>query len=322
VTGITNMVMPKIEREAEARNYGRFVISPLERGYGVTLGNALRRVLLSSLEGAAVSSIRIADVLHEFSDIPGVREDVIQVMLQIKQLRIKLDGVDSTRMHLEVRGEGTVTAADIIAPAEVEIVNPELYLFTVDDNKTKLDLEFTIERGRGYSPANERSGHMPIGELPVDAIFSPVKRVNWEVTSARVGQSTNYDKLVLEIWTDGTYGPEEALSAAAKMLIDHLRYMAGISEETLAVPVEREVPGARLTSEVAETPVEALDLSVRVFNSLKRTGITTVGDVLDLLEKGDTAVMSIRNFGEKSLDELRLKMIEKGFLKDETTSAE
>jgi DNA-directed RNA polymerase subunit alpha len=322
VTGITNMVMPKIERDAEARNYGKFVISPLERGYGVTLGNALRRILLSSLEGAAVSSIRIADVLHEFSDIPGVREDVIQVMLQVKQLRIKLDGVDSTRMHLEVRGEGTVTAADIIAPAEVEIVNPELYLFTVDDNKTKLDLEFTVERGRGYSPANERSGHMSIGELPVDAIFSPVKRVNWEVTSARVGQSTNYDKLILEIWTDGTYAPERALSAAAKMLIDHLRYIAGISEETLTVPVEREMPGTRLTSEVAETPVEALDLSVRVFNSLKRTGITTVGDVLDLLEKGDTAVMSIRNFGEKSLDELRQKMVEKGYLKDELTSAE
>jgi DNA-directed RNA polymerase subunit alpha len=243
--------------------------------------------------------------------------------LQIKQLRLKLDGVDSTRMHLEVRGEGTVTAADIIAPAEVEIVNPELYLFTVDDNKTKLDLEFTVERGRGYLPANERSGHMPIGELPMDAIFSPVKRVNWEVTSARVGQSTNYDRLVLEIWTDGTYGPERALSAAAKILIDHLRYIAGISEETLTIAVEHEVPsGSRLTSEVADTPVEALDLSVRVFNSLKRTGITTVGDVLDLLDKGDTAVMSIRNFGEKSLDELRQKMVEKGYLKEETTSTE
>jgi len=323
VTGITNMVMPKIEREAEARNYGKFVVSPLERGYGVTLGNALRRVLLSSLEGAAVTSIRIADVLHEFSDIPGIREDVIQVMLQVKQLRLKLDGVDSTRMHLEVRGEGTVTAADIITPPEVEIVNPELYLFTVDDNKTKLDIEFTVERGRGYSPANERSGHMPIGELPVDAIYSPVKRVNWEVTSARVGQSTNYDKLILEIWTDGTYAPERALSAAAKILIDHLRYVAGISEETLTLTVEREMPsGIRLTTEIAETPVEALDLSVRVFNSLKRTGITTVGDVLDLLEKGDTAVMSIRNFGEKSLDELRLKMIEKGYLKDDSISAE
>ena len=322
MTGLANIVMPKIEREAESRNYGKFIISPLESGFGVTLGNALRRVLLSSLEGAAVSSIRIADIPHEFTDIPGVREDVIQLMLQIKQLRINLDGVDSTRMHLEIRGEGTITAADILTPAEVEIVNPELYLFTVDDKKTKLDLEFTIERGRGYSPANERSGQLPIGDLPVDAIYSPVKRTNWEVTSARVGQSTNYDKLNLEIWTDGTYGPESALSAAAKILIDHLRLLAGISEETLAVPLEHETPESRLTSELAETPVEALDLSVRVFNSLKRTGITTVGDVLDVLVKGDTAVMSIRNFGDKSLDELRLKMAEKGYLKDETTTTE
>ncbi len=322
MTGLSNMVMPKIEREAEARNYGKFIISPLERGYGFTLGNSIRRVLLSSLEGAAVTSIRIADVLHEFSDIPGVREDVIQVMLQIKQLRLKLDGVDTTRMHLEVRGDGTVTAADIIAPPEVEIVNPDLYLFSVDNNKTRLDIEMTVERGRGYSPANERGGRLPIGELPMDAIFSPVKRVNWEVTSARVGQSTNYDKLILEIWTDGTYSPEKALSTAAKILIDHLRFIAGISEEMLAIAIEKEVTGSRLTSEVAETPVEALDLSVRVFNSLKRTGITTVGDVLELLEKGDQAVMSIRNFGEKSLDELRQKMSEKGFLKDENTEAE
>ena len=319
---ISNMVMPKIEREAEARNYGKFVISPLERGYGVTLGNALRRVLLSSLEGAAVTSMRVVDVLHEFQEIPGVREDVIQVMLQVKQLRLKLDGVESSRMHLEVRGEGVVTAADIITSPEVEVVNPDLYLFTVDSGKTKLDIEFAVERGRGYSPANERSGHMPIGELPVDAIYGPVKRVNWEVTSARVGQSTNYDKLILEIWTDGTYSPERALSTAAKTLIDHLRYVAGVSEETLAVTVEKETTGTRLTSEVAEMPVEALDLSVRVFNSLKRTGITTVGDVLDLLEKGDQAVMSIRNFGEKSLDELRLKMREKGYLKDETPTSE
>ncbi len=313
---ISNMVMPKIEREAEARNYGKFVISPLEHGYGVTVGNALRRTLLSSLEGAAVTSIRMVDVLHEFSDIPGVREDVLQVMLQIKQLRLILEGVETTRMHLEVRGEGVVTAADIVTPPEVRIINPDLYLFTADSSKTRLDLEFTVERGRGYLPANER-GRMPIGELPVDAIFSPVKRVNWEVQAARVGQSTNYDKLVLEIWTDGTMAPESALSSSAKTLIEHLRYIAGISEETLAVTMEKEVAGARLTSEVAETPVESLDLSVRVFNSLKRTGITTVGDVLELLEKGDQAVMSIRNFGEKSLEELRLKMREKGYLKDE-----
>ena len=322
MTGLMNMVMPKIEREAEARNYGKFIISPLERGYGVTVGNALRLVLLSSLDGAAVSSIRITDVLHEFSDIPGVREDVIQVTLQIKQIRLKLNGVDSTRMHLEVRGEGMVTAADIITSPDVEIINPDLYLFTVDDPKARLDIELTVERGRGYSPANERSGHLPIGELPVDAIYSPVKRVNWEVNNARVGQSTNYDKLTLEIWTDGTVSPEKALSTAAKTMIEHLRYIAGVNEETLSITMEKEISGSRLSSEVAETPVEALDLSVRVFNSLKRTGITTVGDVLDLLEKGDQAVMSIRNFGEKSLDELRQKMHEKGFLKDQPINAE
>jgi len=310
------MVMPKIEREAEARDYGKFVISPLEHGYGVTLGNALRRVLLSSLEGAAVTSIRIVDILHEFTDIPGVREDILQVMLQVKQLRLILEDVDGTRMHLEVRGEGVVTAADIITSPEVQIINPDLYLFTADNSKTRLDIELIVERGRGYAPSNER-GRMPIGELPVDAIFSPVKRVNWEVLAARVGQSTNYDKLVLEIWTDGAISPEKALSASAKILIEHLRYIAGISEETLTITMEKEVAGSHLTSEVAETPVESLDLSVRVFNSLKRTGITTVGDVLELLEKGDQAVMSIRNFGEKSLDELRAKMQEKGYLKDE-----
>jgi DNA-directed RNA polymerase subunit alpha len=225
-------------------------------------------------------------------------------------------------MHLEVRGEGMVTASDIITSPDVEIINPDLYLFTVDDPKTRLDIELTVERGRGYSPANERSGHLPIGELPVDAIYSPVKRVNWEVNNARVGQSTNYDKLTLEIWTDGTVSPEKALSAAAKTMIEHLRYIAGVNEETLSITMEKEISGSHLSSEVAETPVEALDLSVRVFNSLKRTGVTTVGDVIDLLEKGDQAVMSIRNFGEKSLDELRQKMHEKGFLKDQPINAE
>jgi DNA-directed RNA polymerase subunit alpha len=314
------MVIPKVEREAEAHNYGKFVITPLERGYGVTLGNALRRVLLSSLEGAAITSIRIQDVLHEFSDIPGVREDVIQVMLKVKQLRLVLHDVESAHLHLDVRGEGTVTGADIQVPAEVEIVNPDLELFNVDDAKIRLEIDLTVERGRGYSPANERSGRLPIGELPVDAIFSPVKRVNWTVGSARVGQSTSYDRLVLEIWTDGTITPESALGTASKILIDHLRYISGISEETLLVPGEKEVVGSRLTSEAAETPIENLDLSVRVFNSLKRTGITTVGDVLELLDKGEEAVMSIRNFGEKSLEELRQKMQEKGFLRDEKTT--
>lgn len=315
--GLINMVTPKIEREAEARNYGKFIISPLERGYGITLGNALRRVLLSSLEGAAVTSIRFADVQHEFSDIPGVREDVIRVMLQIKQLRMKMYDVDTARLHLEVRGAGIVTAADIITPPEIEIVNPDLYLFTVDDPKANLEIEMTVERGRGYSPADERGGRLPIGELPVDAIYSPVRRVVWDSGSARVGQSTNYDRLTLEIWTDGTIGPEEALSKSAKILIDHLRHLAGVSEESLAIITHEEEESSRLTSEMIETPIENLDLSVRVFNSLKRTGITTVGEVLELLEKGDEAVMSIRNFGEKSLEELRAKMREKNYLKND-----
>jgi len=311
------MVTPKIEREAESRNYGKFVIGPLERGYGITLGNALRRVLLSSLEGTAVTSVRISDVMHEFSEIEGVQEDVIRIMLQLKQLRMKLFDVDTARMHLEVSGSGVVTAADIIAPPEVEIVNPDLYLFTVDNRETPLEIEMSIERGHGFSPAEERTGNLPIGELPVDAIFSPVLRVNWDVGSARVGQSTNYDRLIMEIWTDGTVAPEEALSTSAKILIDHLRHLAGVSEESLTAIAIEEEESSKLTSEMIETPIENLDLSVRVFNSLKRTGITTVGEVLDLLKKGDDAVMSIRNFGEKSLRELRQKMMEKGYLEDE-----
>jgi len=314
---LINMVTPKIEVKNDAGHYGKFILAPLERGFGDTLGNALRRVLLSSLDGAAISSMHISDVTHEFSDIPGVREDVIQMILQVKQVRMILHEGDTAHLHLDVRGEGVVTAADIQAPAEVEIVNPELYLFTVDDPKTRLDIDFTVDRGRGYSPATDRSGKLPIGDLPVDAIYSPVKKVNFSVGYARVGQSTNFDRLVLEIWTDGTISPEKALSSSAQVIIDHLRLISGVSEESVLLGVEKEVVGSHLTSEAAETPIENLDLSVRVFNSLKRTGVKTVGDVLDLLDKGDEAVMSIRNFGEKSLDELRDKMKEKGFMQDE-----
>ncbi|MEW6403916.1 MAG: DNA-directed RNA polymerase subunit alpha [Chloroflexota bacterium] len=310
------MVTPKIEREAESRNYGKFAISPLERGYGLTLGNALRRVLLSSLEGSAVTSIRIADIHHEFRDIPGVREDVIYVMLQVKKLRMILHNVDTARMHLEVHGTGEVTAADIISPPEVEIINPELYLFTVDDRDAPLEIEFTVQRGRGYSPADNRSGRLPIGELPVDAIYNPVKRVNYDVGFARVGQSTNYDKLTMEIWTDGTIEPEAALSTGAKLLMEQLQHLAGISAESLAVLVEEQVEEQSLGEEIIETPIEDLDLSVRVFNSLKRAGITNIGEILELMDKGDDAVLSIRNFGVKSLLELRDKMIEKAYLLD------
>ena len=313
----TNMVMPKIERDAVAQNYARFVLSPLESGYGITLGNALRRVLLSSLEGAAVTSVRISDVSHEFSSIPGIKEDVTQVLLQIKQMRLAMVSGETARMRLEVSGEGTVTAADVVPPPEVEIINPDLYLFTVDDPKAKLDIEFTVQKGRGYSPSDER-GRMPIGELPVDAIFSPVRRVNFDVERARVGQDTNYDRLVIEVWTDGTIRPEEGLSQSARILIAHLRDLAGVSEESLTIGTSEAV-APKISSEVLETPIEQLDLSVRVFNSLKRTGITTVGEVLELLNKGEDAVLSIRNFGEKSLDELREKLREKGFLRGPET---
>ncbi len=317
VTG--TMVMPKIEREAVARNYGKFVISPLESGYGITIGNALRRILLSSLEGAAVTSVRITDVSHEFSDIPGVREDVLQVMLNIKQLRLILHEGESSRLRLEVQGEGVVTAADILAPAEVEVVNPELYLFTVDDDKARLEIEMTVGTGRGYSPSDER-GRLPIGELPTDAIYTPVRRVHFEVGRARVGQDTSYDRLMIEIWTDGTIKPEQALSHSAQILMTHLRDIAGVTEESLmAASAKEEVP--KKASEMYEIPIENLDLSVRVFNSLKRTGITTIGEVLDMLEKGPEAMLSIRNFGEKSLDELKERLREKGYLEDQAEPA-
>ena len=315
-TTVTNsMVLPKIEGESISRNYGKFLISPLESGYGITLGNALRRVLFSSLEGAAVTSLRIVDVHHEFSDIPNVKEDMTQVMLQVKQLRLILYQGESARLRLEVQGEGVVTAADVICPSEVEIVNPDLYLFTVDNDRAKLEIELTVQRGRGYSPAEER-GRLPLGEVPIDAIYSPIKRVNFDVQRARVGQNTNYDRLVLEIWTDGTLRPEAALKQSAQLLISHLRLVAGVTEESLAAaPQPEEMP--KVSSEVYETPIEQLDLSVRVFNSLKRTGITTVGEVLEMLGKGEEAMLAIRNFGDKSLDELRDKLREKGYLKDQ-----
>lgn len=312
----TNIVMPKIEREAVALNYGKFVISPLEAGYGITLGNSLRRILLASLEGVAVTSVRITDVPHEFTDIPGVREDVLQLMLNIKKLRLILHEGESARLRLEVKGEGVVTAADIIAPAEAEIVNPELYLLTVDDDKAHLEIEMNVERGRGYSPSDER-GRLPIGELPTDAIFNPVRKVNYEVGRARVGQDTSFDRLIIEIWTDGTMKPEEALSRSAQVLMAHIRDIGGVTEESLMVAATEEEP-VHTASETYETPIENLDLSVRVFNSLKRTGITNVGEVLDMLEKGPEAMLSIRNFGEKSLDELKDQLKEKGYLDDES----
>jgi len=323
-----NMVFPhKVDSDAVTHNYGRFTMSPLEGGYGLTLGNALRRVLLSSLPGAAVTSIRVSDVHHEFSAIPNVREDMTQLILQVKQLRLSLFDVESARLRLEHRGEGTVTAADIQCPPEVEIENPELYLFTVDSPDAHLEMEFEVRTGRGYSPAEDR-GRLPIGELPVDAIFSPIRRVNFDVDRARVAQRTNYDKLVLEIWTDGTIRPEDALSRAGEILIRHLAVVSGMSTEeiqgiTPAPPVE----GGPDSQEKAipmyyDKLIEELDLSVRVFNSLKRTGITTIGDVLEMLDRGQDAMLAIRNFGEKSLDELVEKLREKGYMRDDEDEEE
>lgn len=313
---INNLILPKIESTAMTREYGRFVVGPLEKGYGTTIGNALRRILLASLPGAAVTSIRVTDVPHEFSAIPHVREDMMQLILNIKQLRLKLYNTDTARLRLEVHGTGTVTAADIQTPPEVEIINPELYLFTVDSEDAFLEIEMTAETGRGYSPAEER-GRLPIGELPVDAIYSPIRRVGYEVEKIRVGQIADYDRVVIEIWTDGTIKPEEALAQSAQILMQQLRPVAGVSEETF-MPIEdkKEEEGA-IPNEWYDTPIEQLDLSVRVFNSLKRTGITKVGEMLDMLERGEETMLAIRNFGEKSLDELKAQLRSKGFLKDE-----
>jgi DNA-directed RNA polymerase subunit alpha len=276
------------------------------------LGNALRRVLLSSLPGAAVTSVRLFDIPHEFTTIPGVREDVMQFMLQIKQLRLKMESQEPMRMSLQVHGEGTVTAGDIQAPPEIEILNPDLYLFTVDSSDARLDIEFTVEQGRGYLSSDVR-GRMSIGELPVDAIFSPVRRVAFDVDRARVGQMTNYDRLTLEVWADGRIVPLDALKEAARILVTHLRLIAGLTLEEEAEPVEEE---EGLPSEVYEIPLEQLDLSVRVFNSLRRTGISSVGEVLEMLELGDDTLLTIRNFGKKSLAELKSRLREHGFLEE------
>lgn len=319
--GMNNMVTPKIEKVAEARAYGKYEINPLERGYGITLGNALRRVMLSSMEGAAVTSIRITEVDHEYDTIPGVQEDVLRLMLNIKKLRLILHEGDLASMHLEVKGEGVVTAADIITPPEVEIVNPELYLMTVDNRKKPLTIEMAVGKGRGYLPTEDRKDRLPIGELPIDAIYNPVQRVNFDVGSARVGQSTEYDNLVIEVWTDGTLEPEEALSRSAKLLMGHLQHLAGVTAESLAAMVEEEEP-VEPVDEIIDIPIEELDLSVRVFNSLKRTGITTVREVMELNTKGDDALLSIRNFGVKSLTELKDKLEEHGYLLEINTDLE
>ena len=305
-----SIVLPKIECEAKSQRYGRFVIGPLESGYGVTLGNALRRVLLSSLTGAAVSSIRIEGVHHEFSPIPHVREDTTGFILNVKQLRVKSVSSDPVRVSLQVNAEGPVTAGDLICPPEIEIINPDLLLLTADSNDVDLFVELVIRLGRGYSPAEER-GKVPLGEIPVDAIFNPVRKAAFHVERARIGQQTDFDRLVMEIWTDGAIEPEEALSEAAKLLLQHLSLIAGV-EATTVVP--EAVKDESIPAHVFDVPIEDLELSVRAYNCLKRAGIVKVGEVIQRLEKGTEGLLSIRNFGQKSLDELMDQLNAKGFL--------
>ena len=319
---ISNLVLPKIESTAMSEEYGRFIVGPLERGFGITMGNSLRRVLLSSLPGAAITSIRVTDVPHEFSAIPSVREDMMQLILNIKQLRLKLhDGADTARLRLEINGAGVVTAADIQTPPEVDIINPDLYLLTVDSDGAFLEIEMMAETGRGYSRSEER-GRLPIGELPVDAIFSPIRRVSFDVEKTRVGQDADFDLVVMEIWTDGSIRPEDALAKSAQIMAQYLVPIGGVSEETFAPEEEIVEEVGIIPNELYDTPIEQLDLSVRVFNSLKRTGITKVGEMLDMLDRGEETMLAIRNFGEKSLDELKAQLRVKGFLKDEEEEAE
>lgn len=306
------LVLPKVETEAATRDFGCFSISPLEPGYGVTLGSALRRVLLSSLKGAAITSVRVSGVHHEFSDIPGVREDMTALILNLKELRVQLHQNESARLRIEVRGEGAVTAGDLEYPPYAEIINPDLHLLSADSGKTEVDMELLVEIGRGYSPAEER-GKLPIGEIPIDAIFSPVRKANFKVERARIGQATDYDKLVIEVTTDGTISPYDALREAARLLVKHFSLVASITAEEEPEVIEEE---ETVTTKVLDTPIEELELTVRAYNCLKRAGITQVGEILEKLRKGPDEILAIRNFGQKSLDELIDRLEEKGFLDD------
>jgi DNA-directed RNA polymerase subunit alpha len=306
------LVLPKIETDAQAKNYARFVISPLESGFGTTLGIALRRVLLSSLEGASITSIYVRGTHHEFSTVPYVREDMTSLLLNLKQVRFRfLDEEEETaRLRLEVRGEGVVTAGDIVCPPIVEVVNPELYLLTTDAPEADLEMEMTVATGRGYSPVEER-GKLPVGEIPTDAIFSPIRKVNHRVERTRIEQRSDYDRLILEIWTDGSLSPVEALSSSAQILARHLSLVAEFGRA--AAQVEPEVPISRIPERIAEVNIEDLDLTVRAFNCLKRAGITKVGEILEKLQRDEDELLAIRNFGQKSLEELKERLVARGY---------
>ena len=293
-------------------SYGKYIVEPLERGYGTTFGNSLRRMLLSSLEGAAITSIRIDGVLHEFSTIPGVRDDVTNIVLNLKELCLKMTGNEPRIIRIDVEGEKEVTAADIICDADIEILNPDLHIATVNEDG-KLKIEMTVERGRGYVPADKnKKPDDTIGVIPIDSIFSPVKRVNYTVQDTRVGNVTDYDRLILEVWTDGSLRPEEAVSKAAGILVMHLKLFQNMDglpeeeeEEEATFPEEEEDD----SSKVLDMTIEDLDLSVRSFNCLKRANINTVAD---LAEKTEDDMMKVRNLGRKSLEEVKKKLEELG----------
>jgi DNA-directed RNA polymerase subunit alpha len=307
---LLNQVLPRIEAEANTLNYGRYAIGPMMRGYGVTVGIALRRVLLSSLSGAAITSVRATGVPHEFGEIPGAKEDMIILVLNLKKVRLAMHSDEPVRMRVSAKGKSLITAGDIECPSDVEIVNPELQLLTLDTLDSEVELELVAEKGYGYSPAEDRKA-LPIGQIPVDAIFSPIVKVNTSVEATRIEQITDYDLLKVEIWTDGTLRPDEALSQSAKILLEHL---APVAEFTAEVTLEQREDLAGAGGRYYDVQIEDLDLPMRAYNCLKRAGITKVGEILDRLEHGPQEILAIRNFGQKSLGELVEKLREKGYL--------
>jgi DNA-directed RNA polymerase subunit alpha len=303
----TDEMTPRIETLEESDDYGRYQVEPLERGFGVTVGNALRRVLLSSLPGAAVTSVKVDGVYHEFDTIPGVKEDTTELILNIKQLRVKSHTDQPVSLRLMSTGPGVVTAADLIYPAEIEIANPELRIATLDGADSRLELELTVEPGKGYLPSDGREPPA-LGVIPVDAIFTPIRRVNYSVDSTRVGARIDFDRLVIEINTDGTVRPTEALAQAANLLIQQFAIIADLTRA--GRPGEKPTLGVgAVPPHIAEMPIEQLELSQRTYNCLKRSQITRVGQIL---ERTPDELLQLRNFGQKSLQELQEKLHQHG----------
>ena len=299
---------PKLECVEMSENYGRFVVEPLERGFGMTLGNSMRRVLLSSLPGVAATSIRIDGVLHEFSTIEGVKEDVTEIVLNLKGLICKLHSQGPKKVVIDAAGECEVTAGDILPDSDVEIINPELHLATLDENG-RLHMEIMLDHGRGYVVADRnKRPDMPIGEIAVDSIYTPITKVNFTVEDTRVGQITDYDKLTLEIWTNGSIKPDEAASYAAKILTEHLMLFINLTDRIQGVEIMVEKEESK-KEKILEMNIEDLDLSVRSYNCLKRAGINTVEE---LVQRDEDEMMKVRNLGRKSLEEVQQKLAQLG----------